>query len=293
MDFMRIKRVGSTICGRSHFKSSLEQMIIQARMQKASYIMASLSQRTTSLLKLPSQANVLSTRHLFLYSSAHLLRRPLRFLRGGMQGITPLRRSQLRKRSQSYALSATGRSGRFLHGTRTRSKVSWARFTSGRPGRWRASEKSRSHPPPASASSPCPPRSIRSLLFLPEESRRRGTPATTKASLPHPGSRGTSRRMRVHAPPPATSSTLAMPSHATCASAASLSTHNRCAVYMQDPVQYLPVIVNPQPPFAGSPAFHGGSGGRSSRLTKQPSNARARSGGPGHGRGPTRSSCSR
>ena len=151
---------------RSHFKSSLKRMMTQARVQMASYIMASLSQRTTGLLKLSSRANVLSTRHLFLYSSAHLLRRPLRFLRGGMQGITPLRRSQLRKRSQSYALSATGRSGRFLHGTRTRSKVSWARFTSGRPGRWRESEESRSHPPPASASSPCPPRSIRSLLFF-------------------------------------------------------------------------------------------------------------------------------
>ena len=113
---------------RGHFESSLKQMMIQARMQKASYIMASLSQRTTSLLKLPSQANVLSTRHLFLYSSAHLLRRPLRFPRGGMQGITPLRRSQLRKRSQSYALSATSLSGLFLgrpllRGTRTRSKV--------------------------------------------------------------------------------------------------------------------------------------------------------------------------
>jgi len=55
-------------------------------MQKASYIMAGLSQRTTDLLKLPSQANVLSTRHLPLNSSAHLLRRPLRLLRGGMGG---------------------------------------------------------------------------------------------------------------------------------------------------------------------------------------------------------------
>ena len=52
----------------------------------------------TGLLKLPSQAKVLSTRHLFLYASSHLLRRPLRFLRGGMQGITPLQRSQPRKR---------------------------------------------------------------------------------------------------------------------------------------------------------------------------------------------------
>jgi len=132
--------------------------------------MASLSQRTTGLLKLPSRANV-PTRHLFLYSSAYLLRQPLRLLRGGMQGITPLRRSQPRKRSQSYALSATSFLGLFLgrplpHGTRTRSKVSWARFTSGRPGRWRAPGESRSHPPPASASSPCPPRSIRSLLPL-------------------------------------------------------------------------------------------------------------------------------
>ena len=61
-------------------------MMMQARMQKASYIMAGLSQRTTDLLKLPSQANVLSTRHLPLNSSAHLLRRPLRLLRGGMGG---------------------------------------------------------------------------------------------------------------------------------------------------------------------------------------------------------------
>ena len=85
-----------------------------------------------SLLKLPSQAKVLSTRHLFLYSSVHLYR-PLQLLRGGMQG--PLMRSQPRKRSQSYALSATSLSGLFLgrpllRGTRTRSKVSWASSTS-------------------------------------------------------------------------------------------------------------------------------------------------------------------
>ena len=79
-------------------------MMIQARMQKASYIMA-------NLLRLPSQAKVLSTRHLFLYSSVHLYR-PLRLLRGGMQG--PLMRSQPRKRSQPYALSATSLSGLFL-----------------------------------------------------------------------------------------------------------------------------------------------------------------------------------
>ncbi len=111
---------------RSHYHKVLKQMMMQARLRKASYIMASLSQRTTNLLKLPSQANILSTR--LLYSSAHL-RRPLGVLRRGMQGIAPLLRSQPRKRSQSYALSATSLSGLFLgrpllHGTRTRSKVS-------------------------------------------------------------------------------------------------------------------------------------------------------------------------
>ena len=170
--------------------------MIQARMQKASYIMASLSQRTIGLLKLPSRANVLSTHHLPLNSSAYLLRRPLRLLRGGMQEIVPLRRSQPRKRSQSYALSATGRSGRFLHSARTRSKVSWARFTSGRPGRWRAPGESRSHPPPASASSPCPPRSIRSLLFcrkkaaVEERPRPQKLPFLIRAREEHPAGCG-------------------------------------------------------------------------------------------------------
>jgi len=144
---------------RGHFKSSLKQTMIQARMQKASYIMASLSQRTIGLLKLPSRANVLSTHHLPLElirpSFTPAFAAPPR----GYAGDHPLRRSQPRKRSQSYALSATSFLGLFLgrplpHGTRTRSKVSWARFTSGRPGRWRAPEESRSHPPPASASSP-------------------------------------------------------------------------------------------------------------------------------------------
>ena len=72
---------------------------------------------------------------------------------------------------------------------------------------------------------------ISSPPFLPGRSSRRGTPVTTKASLPRPGSRGTPARSLSIPPLPATSSASAMPSRTPRTSAASPSTHNRCAVH--------------------------------------------------------------
>ena len=181
----------------------------------------------TGLLKLPSQANVLSTRHLFLYSSSHLLRRPLRFLRGGMQGITPLRRSQPRKRSQSYALSATSLSGLFLgrpllRGTRTRSKVSWASFTSARLAR--EMESARGIPFPSTTS-------IR-FVPLPTSINPVSSPFLPKKSFPSSSRlEGNACRMRVHTPSSYHLFNLRHANYIPRTSAASPSTHNRCAVH--------------------------------------------------------------
>ena len=149
-------------------------------------------------------------------------------------------RSQPRKRSQSYALSATSFLGLFLgrplpRGTRTRSKVSWANPTSARLAR--EMEGARGIPFPSTTSIrfvPLPTlvNPTSSPPFLPGRSCRRGTPATTPTPLPHPGSRGTPARSLSIPPPPATSSASAMPSHTPRISAASPSTHNQCAVHI-------------------------------------------------------------